>query len=224
MSKNGNFDGQIFRRNGKTKARNYVKSEYNLESKLKYCWIQLTDALPKLWKDRILNCIGNSMNLCIFDHHLIKKNNLYCLNKLGSRELYQIQISEKYKKATSQLYYEGYFNNFDFDWKPIYLLLHMVTVNTKLKVFQYKILNNILFMNKWSLNSGKLNRHCVLSAKLKMKLTYISFYRCRKTSILWRQLREFFSTAINLPSILPQSVISSFLEYKLPLNHILLII
>ena len=28
-----------------------------------------------------------------------KKNNLYCLNKLGRRELYQIQISEKYKKT-----------------------------------------------------------------------------------------------------------------------------
>ena len=51
----------------------YIKSECNLESKLEFRWIQLTDALPKLWKDRILNCIGNSMNFCIFDHHLIKK-------------------------------------------------------------------------------------------------------------------------------------------------------
>ena len=88
-----NFVGQIFHESGKTKSWNYIKSEYNLESKLKYRWVQLTDALPKLSKDRILNCIGNSMNLCIFYHHLIKKNNLYCLNKLGSRKLYQIQIS-----------------------------------------------------------------------------------------------------------------------------------
>ena len=115
---------------------------------MKFCWIQLTDALPKLWKDRILNCVGNSMNLCISDHHLIKKNNLYCLNKLGSRELYQIQISEKYEQPTSQLYYERYFNKFDFDWKLIYLLPRMITVDTKLRVFQYKILNNILLVNK----------------------------------------------------------------------------
>ena len=73
MSKNINFVSQIFLKNGKTKSWDYIKSEYNLESKLKYCWIQLTDALPKLWKDCILNCIGNSMNLCIFDQHLIKK-------------------------------------------------------------------------------------------------------------------------------------------------------
>ena len=65
------------------------------------------------------------MNLCTFDHHLIKRNNLYLLNKLGSRELYQIQIFEKYKKPTWQLYHEGYFNNFYFDWKSIYLLPRM---------------------------------------------------------------------------------------------------
>ena len=131
-----NFVDQTVKENSKTKSWDYVKSEYNFESKLKFCWIQLTDALPKLSKDRILNCLRNSMNLWIFDHHLIKKNNLYCLNKLGSRELYQIQISEKYEKPTWQLYYERYFNKFHFDWKSIYLLPGMVTVGRKLRVFQ----------------------------------------------------------------------------------------
>ena len=96
--KNSNFVCQIFHENGKTKSWNYIKSEYNLESQLKFRWIQLTDALPKLWKDRILNCIENSMILCKFDNHLMKKNSLYCLNKLGIRGLYQRKISEKYEK------------------------------------------------------------------------------------------------------------------------------
>ena len=94
-SKNINFVGQIFHENGKTNSWDYIKSEFNLESKLKYRWIQLTDVLPKLWNDRILNCIRNSVNPCILDHYLIKKNNSYCFNKLGSRELCQIQISGK---------------------------------------------------------------------------------------------------------------------------------
>ena len=53
------------------------------------------------------------------------------------------------------------------------------------------------------------------------------FYRCRKTSILWRQLQELFSTALDLPSISPQSAIFGFLgdalEHKLLINHLLLI-
>ena len=169
------------------------------------------------------------MNLCIFDHHLIKKSNLYCLNKLRSRELYQIQISEKYKK--SQLYYERYFNKFDFDLKSVYLLPSMVTVDTKLRVCQYKILNKILFTNKMLFKLKKVESllwfNCDSFCKAADE-TYIHlFRRCRKTSILWRQLQEFFNTALDLPSISPQSTIFGFLddalEHKLLLNLILLI-
>ena len=58
--------------------------------------------------------------------------------------------------------------------------------------------------------------------------TYIHVvYRCRKTSILWRQLHEFFSTALDFLSISPQNAILGFrddaLEHKVLLNHILLI-
>ena len=197
------------------------------KASLDYRWIQLTDALPKLWKDRILNCTGNSMNLCIFDHHLIKKNNLYCLNKLRTRELCQIQISEKYKKPISQFHYERYFSKFNFDWKSIYLLPQMVTVDKKVRLFQNKILNNILFVNKMLFKFKKVESPLCSLCKAEDE-TYIPlFYRCRQSSILWRQLRQFFSAALDLPSISPQSVIFGFLddtlEHKLLINNILLI-
>ena len=158
------------------------------------------------------------MNLCIFDYHLIKKNNLYYMNKLGSRELYQLQIP-------AQLYYEEYFNNFDFDWKSIYLL--PLISFYQLRVFQYKILSNILFVNKMIFKLRKVESPLCSFCKAEDE-TYIHlFYRCTKTSILWRQLQEFFSTALDLPNILPQTAILGFLndalEHKLLLNHILLI-
>ena len=103
----------------------------------------------------------------------------------------------------------------------------MVTIDTKLRVFQYKILNNIIFVNKilFKLKKVKLPLRSFCKAKDE---TYIRLlYRCRKTSILWRQLKEFFSNALNLSSIWPQSAIFGFLddtlEHKLLLNHILLI-
>ena len=71
---------------------------------------------------------------------------------MGSRGLYQIQISKKY----SQLQYEGYFNNFDFNWKSVYLLPRVVTVDTKLRVFQYKMLNNTLFVDKMFFELGNV--------------------------------------------------------------------
>ena len=97
---------------------------------------------------------------------------------MESRELYQIQISEKYEKPTSQLYYERYFNKFDFDWKLIYLLPRMVTVDTKLRVFQYKILNNILFMNKMLFKFRKVESP--LCYFCKVELTYMFFIGAEK--------------------------------------------
>ena len=135
----------------------------------------------------------------------IQFNNLYCLNKLGSRKLYQTQISEKYKKTILQSYYEKYFNNIDFDWKSMYLLSHIIIVDTKLKVFQYKMLNGFLIVNKILLKLEKLESLLCSFCKAEDE-TYTVFYRCKKTSILWRQLKEFFSTGLDRPSISPQSV------------------
>ena len=74
-------------------------------------------------------------NLLIQDHHLIKKNQILCLSKLNRNELYKIQIIIKYKKPTSQSYFEKIFKNSNFDWKTIYLLPCIATVDTTICVF-----------------------------------------------------------------------------------------
>ena len=58
---------------------------------------------------------GSLENLLIQDHHLIKKNQILYLTKLNSNELYKIQIIIKYKKPTSQSYFEKIFNNSNLD-------------------------------------------------------------------------------------------------------------
>ena len=105
---------------------------------------------------------------------------------LRSRELYQIQISEKYKKPTSQLYYEGYFNNFDFDWESTYLLQHMVTADIKLKIFQYNILKNIISVNKMLFKLRKVDSLLCSFCRAEDETHIHLFYRCKRTSILWR--------------------------------------
>ena len=72
-----------------------------------------------------------------------------------------------------------------------------------------------------------MNHRCVLSAKLKMKLTYISFIGAEKLPFFGDNFRSFLYTALDLPSISPQSAIFGFLddslEHKVLLNHMLLI-
>ena len=84
-----------------------------------------------------------------------------------------------------------------------------------------------LFVNKMLFKFRKVESPLCSFCKAEDETYMHFFYRCRKSSILWKQLQEFFSTVLNFPSILPQSAMFGFLddplEHKLLINHILLI-
>ena len=46
------------------------------------------------------------------------------------------------------MYFETKFNANNLDWKKIFILPRLTTYNTYLRSFQYKVLHNILFINK----------------------------------------------------------------------------
>ena len=70
---------------------------------------------------------GKSINLSIQDHHLIKKHQIPCLNKLDRKDLYNIQLLANFLKPT---------------------LPGIVTTDSTIRVFQYKILLNVIYLNK----------------------------------------------------------------------------
>ena len=49
---------------------------------------------------------------------------------------------------TFQKYFCNIFPNLQFEWKKIYLLPCKVSNDTSLCMFQYKILNNVLYLDK----------------------------------------------------------------------------
>ena len=109
--------------------------------------MQLTNAIPLNWKTIIKhNC--SSANLLLLNHHLIKKNNLISLNKLHSRELYDVLVYTSPDKPTSHVYFENLFREQELNWKEIYILPRKVSLDCNVRSFQYKILNNFLYLNK----------------------------------------------------------------------------
>ena len=69
------------------------------------------------------------------------------VNKLNSTTLYEILTDANKMKPTSQIYFENLFPSFKPDLKSIYLLSRRVTLDTNLRMFQYKLLNNVLYLN-----------------------------------------------------------------------------
>ena len=78
----------------------------------------------------------------------MKPNSLFNIEKLESRELYCILNSSRNNKPTSQIYFKENFDSEELDWRIIYTLPRKVTTNTYLRSSQYKILNNILYVNE----------------------------------------------------------------------------
>ena len=69
------------------------------------------------------------------------------MNKLNRATLYDILIDANKIKPTSQTYFKNLFPNFKPDWKRINLLPRSVTLDSSFRMFQYKLLNNVLYLN-----------------------------------------------------------------------------
>ena len=84
--RNIKFVGQLFKTDGAVKPWKQLQEEYGLANKLNFKWIQLIYSLPKPWIEQIFIDSGNLINHAIHDHHLIKKHQILCLNKLDSKD------------------------------------------------------------------------------------------------------------------------------------------
>ena len=47
-----------------------------------------------------------------------------------------------------QIYFKELFQNKESEWKYIYITPRPVTIDTSLRIFQYKLLNNVLYLNE----------------------------------------------------------------------------
>ena len=180
-----------------------------------------------LWKIEIKKDNGNSKNSSLQDHHLIKKRQIFCLAKLNSKEIYNIQVFDSNLKPTSQSYYENLFERLDLDWKKIYLLPRLTSSDTSLRVFQYKILNNVLFLNKMLFQFKKSPSPFCSFCNVVEETPIHIFYSCLVTQNLWLELQTIFTDHLIIPNLTPQSAIFGFLDTEpnshLILNHLLLI-
>ena len=145
---------------------------------MQFQYKQIIYALPQYWKETIKQFAGNLNNLYIQDHRLKKGNTTYNLEKLNSKELYHMQLCLKYDKPTCQSYHEKSFVNYDFNWKLINGIHHIAKLETKIRIFQYKLLNNVLYLNKNRFQFGIISQSKCSFCELYDKTPPHIFYKC----------------------------------------------
>ena len=132
--------------NGNFLAWDLFREKHNLAPTMLFKWTQLRNCIPSEWLKIVKTNLFSFQNLCNFRPHLNVNARIVSSDKLTSSELYKIRISKIIKSPSSQSYFNKKFN-ISHLWKKIYMLPRYATVDTYSRMFQYKVLNNILFLN-----------------------------------------------------------------------------
>ena len=223
-----NFVYQLFDNNGNVKSWSNIKEEFGFNNISNFKWQQLIYTLPPSWK-KIIKETDNADNILFPYHHLIKKNTLIGIKKLNSSQLYSLLVYTHPFTPTSQKYLNESFKTDSFDWKQIYLLPLSVTLDSYSRSFQYKILNNVLYLNKKLFKFRKSTSPLCPFCKLCDETVLHLFYECNITLDLWNELVLFFKNEFTLFDLTPQAAFLVFLgflnvdpELLLIQNHLLL--
>ena len=125
--------------------------------------MQLIDSLQVKWKALIRNN-PSPINQAVSKYTLcLQETPIAITLPLTSKAYYGKLIKQTQTNPTSQLYWEQIIRNADDEYHPyeihtdckkIYLLPRRATIESYTRSFQYKIINNALFLNKKLFNMG----------------------------------------------------------------------
>ena len=110
------------------------------------------------------------------------------LSKVSSKLLYNAFKSKKQVPPTAQKKFQEKFPQLQADWKEIYSLPFTVSIETKIREFEYKILKNIVFTNeklfRLKLTDSSL---CAFCNRETESVEHLFFY-CDVTMTFWKAL------------------------------------
>ena len=157
------------------------------------------DAIPKEWRSIIkINpyCAPSPMDQAGFE--LIIAGKVIDLAKVTSKLVYNAFRSLKQTPATAKTKISKIYPDLAIDWKKLYSLAFETALDTKLREFQYKILNLIIFTNK------KLHRFKMVDSPLcafcnseEESLEHLLYF-CKSSSFFWKELLSWIAVEANI--------------------------
>ena len=96
----------------------------------------------------------------------------------SSKHIYRSFLAKKQTTPTAKEKLSAKYHHLTIDWKRGYLLSFRTTLETKLREFQFKILNRIVFTNEklFRFDMAESDKINVLSAKLRSNPSSIYFF------------------------------------------------
>ena len=226
--RNLNYIYQLFNNNGSVKTWNQISEEFTLDASLHFKYLQIVNAIPPSWKRMIFENIDTPYEITSPTRGIQQCTRTILLEKLQSKQFYIILIRNRNHTPTAKIYFNEKYSNIDTkSWLQIDLLPRKTTRNSYARIFQYKLLNNILYLNDKLFLFGKSETNLCSFCRIEIETTSHLFSECSQTLLLWSQLKEYLSPHIILDDLNTQSALLGLyndrLNNYLLVNHLLLI-
>ena len=180
-----------------------LKSDKILNSSFSPCHsfslMGVLDAIPKEWRSIIKTnpyCAPSAMDQTCFE--LIIAGKVIDLASASSKLIYNEFRSLKQTPATAKAKILSKYPDLAIDWKKLYSLAFETTLDTKLREFQYKILNLIIFTNE------KLHRFKMVDSPLcafcnaeEESLEHLLYF-CKVSTFFWKELLSWIAVEANI--------------------------
>ena len=124
-----------------------AQQKYGLAGKDMMKWFGIIKTIPNTWKKVAKNEVVDLQVEMPLACDIKTRGSLTSICKISVKTVYDLLLKQILKKPASQYIILNMFNPSEIEREQVYLIPCKVTVETSLAVFQYKILNNILYLN-----------------------------------------------------------------------------
>ena len=139
----------LFSEDGFARIWERINQTYELGPTDFLTWFGVLQSITLSWKKMIRRCTvileGEEESNCWIEF----EEKCIPIQQITPKIIYNLSVSSKYNPPTAREYFSRKFQIIRPDtWKSIFLLPRKVTVDTKIRMFQYIILNNTLYLNR----------------------------------------------------------------------------
>ena len=134
----------------KAKEIGWMEKEYLI-------WRAILVAIPKKWKEKLRNDYRLDISYNSKPLLICIENESCPLTEAKTKTIYEMFIRSKACRPTSQKDIENKLKPCVVDWTKVYNLIYSSMIDTKLRNFEYKIKNNVLYLNQKLFTFGKID-------------------------------------------------------------------
>ena len=119
---------------------------------------------------------------------ILISNNLVSIFFVSSKQIYQLFLEKKQTMPTAKVRLAAKYPNRDIDWKGVYSLAFRTTLQSKLREFQFKILNRIVFTNEKLFRFGMADSPTCAFCQTEVESLEHLLFSCKVSSKFWKHV------------------------------------